>query len=81
MADTVILYTQESCVNCQAEKQWLNLHNIEYQERDIRKNPKYMEEARKLGASATPVTVIKKNEEEEVIMGYDQERLALLLNI
>lgn len=81
MAESVIIYTQESCVKCQSEKQWLNHHNVEYQERDIRKNPAYMEEVRKLGAAATPVTVIRINEKEEVVMGYDEERLGVLLNI
>jgi glutaredoxin len=78
---TVILYTQETCPPCHAEKLWLKENGIEFEERDIRKNDQYLQELIQLGASATPATVIKDDNGEEVIMGYDQEALAEKLGL
>ncbi|WP_028401652.1 glutaredoxin family protein [Ectobacillus panaciterrae] len=81
MAENVIIYAQETCGPCHAEKEWLKNNNIPFEERDIRKNPSYLEEVIELGASATPVTVIKKGTEIEVVMGFDREKLAALLSL
>lgn len=78
---TVIIYTQDECVKCQAEKVWFEENSIPYEERNIRKNKKYMNEVVNLRAAATPVTIIRDNNKEEVVMGFDEERLALLLNV
>lgn len=81
MADSIIIYTQESCMKCQSEKQWLDENKVEYTEKDIRNDSDAMEEVMNLGATATPVTVVRNKDKEEVVMGFDQERLALLLNL
>jgi glutaredoxin len=75
----VIIYTQETCPPCFAEKEWLKANNIEFEERDIRKNQSYMKEVMDLGASATPVTVIKTGEEKQVVMGFNEDELYVLL--
>jgi glutaredoxin len=81
LENKVIIYTQETCSPCQAEKEWLKNNGISFEERDIRKNQKYLQEAIDLGASATPVTVIMKDNEKEVVLGFDQEKLTKLLNL
>jgi glutaredoxin len=81
MDKKVIIYTQETCGPCQAEKEWLKNHNINFEERDIRKNAAYMNEAVELGASQTPVTVIETNDSKEVIMGFKREKLSALLGL
>ncbi|MFX3623475.1 MAG: glutaredoxin domain-containing protein [Ectobacillus sp.] len=81
MEHKVIIYTQETCGPCHAEKAWLQDNNISFEERDIRKNPAYLEEALQLGASATPVTVIHTSAGHEVVMGFDKEKLSALLNL
>jgi glutaredoxin len=75
----VIIYTQETCPPCFAEKEWLKANNIEFEERDIRKNQSYMKEVMDLGASATPVTVIKTEEGKQVVMGFKEDELSVLL--
>jgi glutaredoxin len=75
----VIIYTQETCPPCFAEKEWLKANNIEFEERDIRKNQSYMKEVMDLGASATPVTVIKTEEGKQVVMGFKEDELSILL--
>ncbi|MFD2445297.1 glutaredoxin family protein [Bacillus sp. CGMCC 1.16607] len=77
----VIIYTQETCPPCHAEKLWLKENGIEFEDRDIRKNDQYMHELIALGASATPATIIKDDQSEEVILGFDQEKIAEILGI
>ncbi|MDP4163821.1 MAG: glutaredoxin family protein [Bacillota bacterium] len=77
----VILYTQETCPPCHAEKIWLKENGIEFEERDIRKNDRFLQELIELGAAATPATVIKDQNGEEVILGFDQVQLAEKLGI
>lgn len=77
----VIIYSQETCPPCHAEKLWLKNNGIEFEERDIRKNDQYLHELIALGAAATPATVIKDENGEEVIMGFNQVKLAEILGI
>ncbi|RZT22603.1 glutaredoxin family protein [Fictibacillus sp. BK138] len=79
MEKKVIIYTQETCPPCFAEKEWLKANNIEFEERDIRKNQSYMKEVLDLGASATPVTVIESEESKKVVMGFKEDELSVLL--
>lgn len=53
MAQTVIIYTQKTCGPCQEEKMWLSQQNVAFEDRDIRENDAYFQEAIGLGASMT----------------------------
>ncbi|MFC7370554.1 glutaredoxin family protein [Fictibacillus iocasae] len=77
----VIIYTQQTCPPCFAEKEWLKSNNIAFEERDIRQNPGYMDEVIKLGASATPVTLIETEGKKEVVMGFQEEELKKILSV
>jgi glutaredoxin len=77
----VIIYTQETCPPCHAEKLWLKENGVEFEERDIRKNDQFLQELIALGAAATPATVIKNEDGEEVILGFNQERIAEILGL
>ncbi|WP_156488392.1 glutaredoxin family protein [Fictibacillus phosphorivorans] len=79
MEKKVILYTQETCPPCFAEKEWLKANDIPFEERDIRKNKAHMQEVIDLGASATPVTVIETTESKEIVMGFQEDELSRLL--
>jgi glutaredoxin len=77
----VIIYTQETCPPCHAEKLWFKENGIEFEERDIRKNDQYLHELIALGAAATPATIIKNGDSAEVVLGFDQTKLAEVLGI
>lgn len=77
----VIIYTQQTCPPCHAEKIWLKENGIEFEDRDIRKDDQFLQELISLGAAATPATVIKDENSEEVVLGFDQEKLAELLGL
>jgi glutaredoxin len=77
----VTIYSQETCPPCHAEKLWFKENGIEFEEKDIRKNEQYLQELIQLGASATPVTIIKDGDNEEFILGFDQEKFAELFGV
>ncbi len=77
----VIIYSQDTCPPCHAEKLWFKENGIEFEERDIRKNDQYLQELIELGAAATPATIIRDENGEEVILGFDQAKLADILGI
>lgn len=77
----VIVYTQEGCGPCTAEKLWLKDKGIEFEERDIRENSQYLNEIVELGASATPATVVEDENGSEVIYGFNQEQLEKVLGL
>ncbi|MEH7014277.1 glutaredoxin family protein [Neobacillus niacini] len=77
----VVIYTQEGCGPCTAEKLWLKDNGIDFEEKNIRENPQYLDEIVELGASATPATVVEDENGSEVILGFDQEKLGAILGI
>lgn len=77
----VIVYTQEGCGPCTAEKLWLKDQGVDFEERNIRENPQYLNEIVDIGASATPATVVEDENGKEVILGFDQERLQKVLGL
>lgn len=77
----VVIYTQEGCGPCTAEKLWLKDNGIDFEEKNIRENPQYLDEIVELGASATPATVIEDENGSEVVLGFDQEKLGAILGI
>lgn len=77
----VIVYTQEGCGPCTAEKLWLKDKGIPFEERNIRENAQYLNEIVELGASATPATVIEDDNGSEIILGFNQEQLEKVLGL
>ena len=59
------------------EKAWLSQQNIPFEERDVIKDPKAMNELLKLDVYSTPVTLV----DGEIVVGFDQERLKALLEL
>lgn len=81
-AKSVIIYTQRTCGPCQEEKMWLTQNGVAFEDRDIRENDAFMNEAIQLGASMTPVTVIESDEgERTVIHGFDKDELKKALSL
>jgi glutaredoxin len=77
----VIIYTQKTCPPCHEEKLWLNENGIVFEERDIHKDDRFLYELIELGAAATPATIIKDEDSEDVILGFDRSNLAEILGI
>ncbi|MEO6871138.1 MAG: glutaredoxin family protein [Chthoniobacterales bacterium] len=56
--ETPILYTKRGCPYCQAAKNYLDQHEVEYQEKEVRSDPAAMEKLQEIsGQSKTPTLV------------------------
>jgi glutaredoxin len=71
----VVLYSQGFCEYSEMVRLHLESRGQRYTERDVDSEPGAREEMLKLGASATPVTVI----DGAVVVGFDEEAIDELL--
>ncbi|MBU0492139.1 MAG: glutaredoxin family protein [Chloroflexi bacterium] len=60
---------------CESVKGFLSQRGVPFVERDVTQDASALDELRELGVLTTPVTVI----EGQVVIGFDQNRLAALL--
>jgi glutaredoxin len=58
-------------------EEFLTSHSIAFQARNVAEDPTAMDELMRLGVATTPVTVI----DGEIVVGFDQKRLAALLGL
>lgn len=74
----IIVYTQPDCPPCEISKRFLTEYGFDFELKDIRKDPKAREELiEKYKSYSTPTFVIN----EEVITGFDLDKLKLALKI
>ena len=78
----VKVYSTESCPYCNMEKEWLKENGVEFEDinvgEDIKKAKEMIE---KSGQQGVPVTIIEKDGKEEVIVGFDKDKLKENLNL
>lgn len=75
------LYSTTTCPYCKAEASWLDTHNVTYDEVHVDHDEKEAEEmVKKTGQMGVPVTAVTYEDgEEEFIVGFDQHRLAAIV--
>ena len=74
----VNIYTTPTCVYCQMAKEFFKENNVSYQEHDVSSDAKAREEMiNKSNQMGVPVIEVN----DEIIIGFDKERLSELLNI
>jgi len=56
---------------CSQAKEYLSQRNVQFEDRDITRNARALEELKKLGFMTTPVVVI----EGSVIVGFDAQKI------
>lgn len=71
----VVLYSQPGCPPCYAAKQFLTARNVPFEYRDVKADSSALRELARLNSSSTPTIVVG----DEVMIGFDPERLAKLL--
>lgn len=82
MTKSVTIYTTKMCGFCKAEKNFFDEKGVAYNEIDVGVNQgKAREMIEKSGQMGVPVTVIKEGDNEELVVGFDKQRLATALNI
>jgi glutaredoxin 3 len=74
----VKVYSTPTCIYCKTLKEYLTSKNIEFQEIDVSKDEKELQEMIKVsGQMGVPVVVI----DEELIVGFDKTKIDSLLKI
>ncbi len=78
----VKMYTTATCAYCHAEKEFLKQHDIAFEEVAVDVDADAAREMIKLsGQMGVPFTVIKTDDDEERIVGFDQPRIAAALGL
>lgn len=74
----VIIYSTPTCVYCKMAKRYFDEHEVAYEEKDVAQDLVAREE---MVAKSEQLGVPVIDVGGEIIVGYDQERLAELLKI
>ena len=70
------VYTTPSCPYCTKLKNWLDDEDIDYEEFDLSQNQeKARELIQKTGQRGVPQTLIKSEEEEKAVIGFQPEKI------
>ncbi|MED3922733.1 glutaredoxin family protein [Priestia aryabhattai] len=74
------VFSNENCIFCKRQKDWLLENNINFIEKDIaiREN---LIEFNSYKAFGTPLTIIKKEDEIYQVVGFNRIKLKKLLSI
>jgi glutaredoxin 3 len=82
MSKPVTIYTTPTCGYCRNAKDLFAAHNIAYTEIDVSKDQtKAREMIEKSGQMGVPVIVVGEGSEEQLIVGFDRNRLSQTLGI
>ena len=77
-AHRVVIYTSPTCIHCKAAKEFFKEHNVVYTEYNVVEDPMRRQEAvEKSGQMGVPVIVVN----DEVVIGFDEERLSELFGV
>lgn len=74
---TVVVFTAPGCGACHREMEYLSHRGISFTERNVGTDPEALRELINLGSQGTPTTLI----DEQVVIGFDRERLNHLLGL
>ena len=78
----VTIYTTETCGYCKAAKEYFKENDIEYTEFNVGADrSKAREMIERSGQMGVPVIVITEGDKEDLIVGFDQTRIATALGI
>ena len=82
-AVTVEIYSTPACGFCKALKEFLDENDIEYKDYNVAEESEKLDEMTEMtDQSGVPVVLFNRSQEnEEVIIGFDQARISELLSI
>jgi len=78
----VKVFSTKTCPWCTKTKEFLQENKIEFKGIDVGEDQEAAKEmVEKSGQMGVPVTIIKKDDKEEVIIGFDKPKLEKILGI
>lgn len=80
---SITIYSSPACPYCDQVKNYLTEKDINFQEINLSEQPEKAEElVKKTGQMGVPVTMIKKDQdEEEIIIGFDIDKINSALGL
>jgi glutaredoxin len=80
MASHIILYSTSTCQYCWEVREYLREQKAPFVEVDIETSDDAAREVQRLtGDLVVPVTVVRAEQREDVVIGYNRQKLAKLL--
>ncbi len=73
----VMIYTSSSCSYCHAAKEYFNENNVPYTEKNVSEDPEARKELIKKKIMGVPAIFI----DDEVVVGFDKQRVRQLLEL
>ncbi len=78
----ITLYSTPTCPYCKMAKQFLDEKNIAYDYIDVSENSAAAQDmVKKSGQLGVPVIAVETDGNEEIIVGFDQEKISEILKI
>ncbi|MEX0649985.1 MAG: glutaredoxin domain-containing protein [Candidatus Andersenbacteria bacterium] len=78
----VTIYTTSTCGYCKAAKEYMQANNVKYTEINVGIDAqKAREMIEKSGQMGVPVMVVENEGNEDVIIGFDQSRMAKVFGL
>lgn len=78
----ITIYSTPYCGYCKIAKQYLDEHNIKYTDIDVMADDKAAEYMiKKSKQQGVPVIIIEKDEQENILIGFEKNKLAQILNL
>jgi len=76
----ITVYSTPSCPYCVKIKEWLDSEDLDYVEHNVAEDQeKATEMIRKTGQRGVPQTLVEKNGEEKVIVGFQPQKIKELV--
>ncbi|MFZ5968545.1 MAG: glutaredoxin family protein [Bacillota bacterium] len=75
MKKNIVVYTSDTCHYCHEAKDYLKAKHVDFQEKNVSKDMTARKELISKGFMGVPVIVV----EDEIIQGFDRNRLDQLL--
>jgi len=80
MTAHILFFTQSGCLSCELMRVFLEARALSFEEHDVRADSKaYQVMTEKYGSNETPTLVVCTDQGEEVVTGFDPERIDFLL--
>lgn len=72
----IVLYSYEECPYCQKTKAYLKEKSITYTNKDVHKEEKNADEMIQLtGQMGVPVLVVRNADKENIVIGFDPQKI------
>jgi glutaredoxin len=79
---SITIYSTATCGFCRMLKGYLQEHGIEFEEKHADQDPKIAQELYdESGQLGVPFTIVKKDDKEEKVLGFDKPKFDELLGI